>query len=776
MTTAVVGVDPTSTTPPKQPAQWEREVDGLFDIHRRELIEGSAIDPAVIAERGYRTIGRPTKNDQGPRREMRAKGIPGWATDADSSFPALLLPLYSPTGEQVSHQFKPRQPVMKDGKPLKYASQRGRSAVLDVHPRWTRDRGREDPALVPYIRDIRTELWITEGTKKADSLTSRGICTVGLAGVYNWRSTHGTLGEWEDIPLRGRKVVVCFDSDALTKPAVLRAMQRIGAWLHSKGATVGYLIPPAALDGRPTKGVDDYFAAGGTVETLRGLISTKAPKENADDTFSDARMAEVIAEEVLADNHIWCSGLGWMRWTGKYWARCSDESVTEAVRQWVMTKFAEATGRLGAGQSDTRDIDGWRSMLNKGRFGAALSLARGIVEVRVEDLDAYPDLLNTPSGVVDLRTAEVTVHDPSLLLTKITSGSFIPGYRHDDWTTALTALPEDVRDWLQVRIGQGITGHPTPDGIMPVLQGGGNNGKSALTTDGLVPAFGDYASMASQKLVMATKGSEHSTEQADLRGRRLLIAEELTEGRSIDVGALKKIQDVSRIKARYVHKDNIEFRASHSLFATTNYIPVISETDHGTWRRLALVKFPYTYRKPGEPLETPNDRRGDARLKSRIERNVSGQHDAIVTWAVEGATLWYAEEHHGAEEVSVLAVPDTVAADTRTWRMEADRILGWWATALVRDPQACIATVDMHTAFNAWLVENGHTGWSKETFGPRFESHTETTSAHVTRTRTTRTEGISRPRQSQWANVKPLPARPEVWQGVRFRRPDEDPS
>ena len=183
---------------------------------------------------------------------------------------------------------------------------------------------------------------------------------------------------------------------------------------------------------------------------------------------------------------------------------------------------------------------------------SVLNLARGIVERKALDLDQDPDLLNTPSGVVDLRTGDLLPHDPTLLMTKITSGSYRPGFTHPDWTKALEALPEPERDWFQTRIGQGITGHRTPDGVLPILQGAGENGKSLLTTDGTVPALGDYASVASPKLFQFSKGTEHSEERATLRGKRLLIAEELTEGRSIDVTALKQIQDVGMITARHV--------------------------------------------------------------------------------------------------------------------------------------------------------------------------------------------------------------------------------
>ena len=262
----------------------------------------------------------------------------------------------------------------------------------------------------------------------------------------------------------------------------------------------------------------------------------------------------------------------------------------------------------------------------------------------------------------------------------------------------------------------------TPDGVLPIAQGSGENGKSCVLTDGILPALGDYAAPASPKLIAANT-TEHSTERADLRGQRFLIAEELTENRTLNVTAIKQIQDVSRIKARYLYKDNVTFNASHSLFITTNYRPVVTETDHGTWRRLALVVFPYTYRKPGEPRLAPTDRLGDPQLKARLRAGVEGQHDAVVTWAVEGARRWYA--------TGMPSLPPSVEADTREWRIDADRILGFWDDRLIADPETGVVTTELHAAFNTWMDSNGHTRWPKELFGSRFRSHAETTRHHV---------------------------------------------
>ena len=162
------------------------------------------------------------------------------------------------------------------------------------------------------------------------------------------------------------------------------------------------------------------------------------------------------------------------------------------------------------------------------------ALARGIVERKADELDADPDLLNTPAGVVDLRTGELLPHDPTLLMTKITSGSYRPGFTHPDWEKALEALPEAERDWLQVRIGQGITGHPRRTASCRCSRGSGRTANPLLTTDGLVPALGDYASMASPKLFPGVQGFRA------LHGAGRAAGQATADRRGVDRGPLDR--------------------------------------------------------------------------------------------------------------------------------------------------------------------------------------------------------------------------------------------
>lgn len=772
----------------------------LSPEHKRELLFDSAIDPTVVEERGYATIERPGRGGEGTipglpyawqtvgglREQLKRMGFPTWATREDYYFPGLWIPQYTPEGEKYAGQLKPKNAVRnKDGKMMKYASARG-AARLDVHPRWSK----LSTEIVPPIKDAERRLWITEGVKKADSLTSRGEVTVALAGVFNWRNALGVLGDWESVVLKGREVVICFDADTVAKAAVANAMQRLGAWLKHKGVkTVWYCVVPSAVttpDGvTETKGVDDFFSAGGSMKELERAFTKKAPQvTSTEDAFTDARLAETLSIEVLDGAYVWAAGLDWLAWNGRVWQEAHEVTVMESVRQWVLDKFADAAQRLKDNEgSAAAEVEGWRGLLSANRARTVLSLARGIVERKAADFDADPDLLNTPSGIVHLPSGDLMPHDPEALMTKITSGSYRPGFTHPDWDRALEVLPPDVMEWFAIRVGQSITGHTTPDGVVPIMKGGGENGKGLLMTDGVLPAFGGYAAPASPKLFASAK-NEHSTERAELRGQRLVIAEELTEGKSIDVTSLKQIADVGEITARKTHKDNMRFTASHSIFATTNYTPVISETDHGTWRRLALVVFPYTFVKPGVPIRDPeHERRGDPTLKARIKGNKDGQHDAAVTWAVEGARRWY--ENMDAIEravtageetpASVLLPPPAVAEATLAWRKEADRILGFWEECLVVDPTAIVLASEVTEVFNEWLTANGHAPWAKETFRPRFADHATTKANRAVFKRKAHSGPLAahvhrRVSTNPFAAApKALPARIDAWAGFRFR-------
>ena len=722
--------------------------------HYEELIVSSCIDPETALARGYRTL-----EDTGESRDLlESLGFRPYVWNREDAYPGLLIPMHGADGTVRGHQYKPAVPRKRrkeDGTlvPVKYETPSKAPNVLDV-PAYTRT----------VLEDTSVPLWITEGMKKVDCLTSRGLAALGLTGVFNWKAKHGVLGDWEEVPLKGRPAVICFDSDAAGNRNVQLAMSRLGAWLRTKGvSTVHYLVVPAQVDGTDVKGVDDFFAAGGTLEALHAAASQTAPGTGEKDaSFTDAFLVEELAE-ALDGQYCWASGLGWLRWNGRLWKDVSDVEPLEAVRVWASEQFDKTLSEQQKDRSKNMAgaIQGWRAILGKSRLTALRDLARGLLQKDAADFDGDPDLLTCKNGTVHLPTGRLLPFDPEHLITKSADAEYLPGFTHPLWSKSLRAIPEDMQEWYRDRLGQALTGYPVPDHVLVISHGSGANGKSTVVNT-VRRTLGDYGVLVSERVLMASPDA-HPTELMDFRGARYAVLEETPEARHLNVQRLKTTIGTESIKARRIRQDPVEFLASHSLFINTNYRPVVTETDHGTWRRLSLMPWPFTFRKPGAPLTGPWDREGDPALA--YAANDSQVRAAALAWMVEGARSWYARGR------MMLPVPDRIERETRDWRAETDLIMGFADDRLRFTPEAVTPAQELLNAFNEWAADRGHRPWNNTTFGTRFGSHDMVKGHKVTQGRFS----VNKKQVRGWAGVELRNEGRDPWTGEVVEPPAPGP-
>ncbi len=233
----------------------------LNDTHRA-LLESSSISPEVVAQRGYFTASKP--------QDLAALGFAGY----QQTVPALVIPTRDMAGEIVGHQIRPDNPRVNGKGRIKYETPDRAQICFDV-PTFTR----------LHIKDTTKAIWITEGARKVDALVSAGQLAIGIPGVWSWkaRTSPVTAEVHPDLlALRGyldkRQVVIAYDADAMTNSAVHEAMRQLGAWLEHEGASVLYVKLPK-VKGDPKTGVDDFLAAGGTVDQLwSSYILSELPK------------------------------------------------------------------------------------------------------------------------------------------------------------------------------------------------------------------------------------------------------------------------------------------------------------------------------------------------------------------------------------------------------------------------------------------------------------------------------------------------------------------
>jgi hypothetical protein len=229
----------------------DTRLQDLSSTHAHMLFEESAISEDVAAERGSRTVRSRAELLDFKKYQRRA--------------PALRVPMYSPDGVTTSAQIRPDRPRKdKRGKVIKYETIGGSEVIADVHPR-----------NLDAIRDPSVELNIGEGIKKGDAGTSRGQCWLSLIGVWNFQRDGELLPCFDHIPLKGRRVNICYDHDVMVNPSVQLALQRLVEALEARGADVYVVYLPDLGDGKT--GVDDFYAAGYTVAEYRRLARRYEP-------------------------------------------------------------------------------------------------------------------------------------------------------------------------------------------------------------------------------------------------------------------------------------------------------------------------------------------------------------------------------------------------------------------------------------------------------------------------------------------------------------------
>lgn len=487
--------------------------------------------------------------------------------------------------------------------------------------------------------------------------------------------------------------------------------------------------------------------------------------------FTDAALAEYIAEEVLRGKYVRTRGLGWMRWTGTHWRPCDDGAPVEAVRKFVRKKHAQAITRDASNKRD------WAKYNAAGKITALVALASNMVLIlrEAEEFDQYPDLINTPAGVLNLNTMEVRPHNPVLLLTKVTNASYRAGHETDDFTAALDCVPKDARDWLQVHLGAGVSGRPKPRVPAVLLTGEGRNGKTLLMETALEALGGidgqGYAVQVPNELLLTGRVSGGpSPEKLALRGARFAYVEETPEGRYLDINATKRIIGTGVVSARDMYKSLVSFRLTHILFINTNHPPRVTETDTATWDRLTSLYFPYRYRKANDELGPwlETDRAGNPTLAEdlRSQDNL----DAMFTWMVDG---------YRAGRTDEVDVPASVASSVATWRQEGDSLLRFLEDTFVFDRDSWVTTHAVYGAFRTWSERSGQQKPPPmSTFISRLKAHTGLQGAIAIRRTLSTVPGLSVPEVLdlviEGANSRaPIGKQPMGIFGVRFRTSED---
>lgn len=405
----------------------------------------------------------------------------------------------------------------------------------------------------------------------------------------------------------------------------------------------------------------------------------------------------------------------WYAWDGKRWVVGANGLVDDAVSHFLAVY----------GQAALRDIGGkpgaaaQKSICTAAFHHGTYSLLQNKQEISVgvDALDQGDWTLNTPSGLLDLRSNTLTPHSPDALCTKITS---VAPISDEEYEAAFPASrfarfleeifgeesPEERRELIafeQASLGYCLTGDSKLH-FLKFWYGEGRNGKSTLG-EVVAHVMGDYAKKVSNQILTLSKYDRHPTDVANLMGVRLAIASEVSEGSFLNETLVKELTGDSRLSARFMRQDYFEFRRTHKHLIYGNSKPRLRLTDAAIRARMKLTPFKINFEREG-------------RLDPELNDKLREESGLILSWLARGAALL-------AQNGMALPRSKVVEEGTQEYMDENDLISQWVAENCVITPNAKTRNTALYENYAEWRRARGEMPETYRRWAPLIRSRPE---------------------------------------------------
>lgn len=413
---------------------------------------------------------------------------------------------------------------------------------------------------------------------------------------------------------------------------------------------------------------------------------TNGPPEVGPEPLSDDFLATAFVDE-HGDKYRWTHGMDWMVDAGAHWDHDNTLTRFNAARQ---------TCRRASKKAVKAELK--RKVSSAAAVASTLKLAQSDprVSLPVSAWNAEPLLLNTPGGVVDLRSASIRPRKPDDYFTQIAGATpdfDCPTPVFHKFLLEVFCRDEALIDYVQRVLGYCLTGlHHIHD--LYFFFGSGANGKSTLV-DLVRHLMGGYATALPADELMASRDSKHKTGIASLQGKRCAVSSELDRGQWWNESLMKELTGDATISARRMRQDFYEFLLTHKHIVTGNHLPRLRGGDPALARRIKLITFNATF--------GPDKR--DAGLPEKLRAEGPG----ILAWMVRGA---WAMLEHGMQE------PESVRMAVSEYMHEHDDLALWIDEQCTRSVGVTCMSNSLYQNYAAWKRLRGEdpvslTEWGK---------------------------------------------------------------
>jgi putative DNA primase/helicase len=436
-----------------------------------------------------------------------------------------------------------------------------------------------------------------------------------------------------------------------------------------------------ASEAESTASLEEMAAA---VRARADQITAQVPK-TTEEKIKDLDLGfirQCLSHNRVGDANLWVALFGdkyvWVRewetfliWNGQHWEVDHKKASALSDIERVCETYEHMLVRL----KDNADEDLIKSVrkrcsLLRDRPGRENLLACAISiydppVISQTKLDAQPHLLPTPTGVVDLRTAECAPGRQSQYLFNPCptpwTGKDTPCPTFDKYLLDCMADDQEMAEFLVRLLGYGLLGEKHL-AVWAIFFGPlSRNGKDTCMNT-LKHVLGNRLHVRVNVQMLMEQRFARQSAQAEpdlmaLRGARIAYASEASTKMALDQAKIKDMTGGGYITARGLQdKEMSEWKQSALMLMLTNYLPKLNADDDGFKARTICIEWPVKFvPNPTRPWERQIDynigKRLEAEASGILARLVRGCQDVLANGLrIPDRVLRYTQEQMDAQD------------------------------------------------------------------------------------------------------------------------------
>ncbi len=389
----------------------------------------------------------------------------------------------------------------------------------------------------------------------------------------------------------------------------------------------------------------------------------------------------------------------WFIWNGKFWEQ-DDGTIIEYAIHCVRSIYTYAD-MLPEGDQRKALIQHALRSESGNKIKLLVQLASGMkdLQIKPDDWDANPWLLNCQNGTINLKTGKLQPFNKADYITRICNTNYDESCPTPLWNQLLETIMSGKRnmvEYLQRALGYSLTGDISEQAMF-ILHGTGSNGKSTFLNI-FSAVMNTYAQSTSSETFMQKKNESVNNDVARLKGARYVTAIEMEENKRLAESLIKSVTGGDKVVTRFLYGEFFEYVPQFKVFLAVNHKPVIRDTTNSIWRRIKIIGFENTF------TEATRDKRF-------AEKIMANEMPGILAWAVKGCLLWQREG---------LNDPPEVKRAVGNYKDEMDSFKNFFEECCEEIPEGKVSNKILRAAYDEWCKDNGEYALSQRPFSQKL--------------------------------------------------------